>query len=285
MQRERVADDIYVFISDQYAQVNATLITTNEGAVLFDTLLYPDETRQIHRYVERRLGTTVKVVINSHFHADHTAGTCFFPNAQVIAHAKCRDLLERRGRESLEQAKLHVPELRDVELVLPDTTFRESYQFSLGNKSFHLWSTPGHSPDSVVCLVKEDRVLLAADTVMALPHFVDGSFDELYASLQSLRGGNYENVIQGHGDIVLRGEIEDRLKSDIAYLDALRKAVDQALEKGQPLDNIDIERCGKSRILLHGSAVELHRQNVMTLAAQRRELLDGTDREIVRQTP
>ncbi|MBN8637241.1 MAG: MBL fold metallo-hydrolase [Anaerolineae bacterium] len=285
MQRERVADDIYVFISDQYAQVNATLITTNEGAVLFDTLLYPDETRQIHRYVERRLGTTVKVVINSHFHADHTAGTCFFPNAQVIAHAKCRDLLERRGRESLEQAKQHVPELRDVELVLPDTTFRESYQFSLGNKSFHLWSTPGHSPDSVVCLVKEDRVLLAADTVMALPHFVDGSFDELYASLQSLRGGNYENVIQGHGDIVLRGEIEDRLKSDIAYLDALRKAVDHALEKGQPLDNIDIERCGKSRILLHGSAVELHRQNVMTLAAQRRELLDGTDREIVRQTP
>lgn len=273
MQRERVADDIYVFISDQYAQVSATLISTPEGAVLFDTLLYPEETRQIQRFVERRLGTSVKVVINSHFHADHTAGTCFFPGAEVIAHAKCRELLERRGRESLEHAKQHLPELRDVELVLPGTTFVESYPLTLGGKTFHLWSTPGHSSDSVVCLVKEDRVLLAADTVMALPHFVDGSYDELYAALQSLRGSNFENVIQGHGDIILRGEIEDKLRGDIAYLDALKQAVDHALEKELPLDSIDIEKCGKSRILLHGSAVELHRQNVMTLAAQRRELL------------
>ncbi len=275
MQRERVADDIYVFISDQYAQVSATLITTSEGAVLFDTLLYPEETRQIQRFVERRLGTTVKFVINSHFHADHTAGTWLFEDAQVIAHAKCRELLERRGRESLEHSKQHLPELREVILVLPETTFTDSYLLNVGGKTFQLWSTPGHSPDSVMCLIKEDRVLLAADTVMALPHFVDGSFDKLYASLQSLRGGNYENVIQGHGDIVLRGEIEDKLKSDTAYLDALLLAVDHALEKGLPLENIDIESCGKSRILLHGSAVELHRQNVMTLAAQRRELLHG----------
>jgi cyclase len=273
MQRERVADDIYVFISDQYAQVSATIINTSEGAVLFDTLLYPEETRQIQRFVERRLGTAVKVIINSHFHADHTAGTCFFAGARVIAHNKCRDLLERRGRESLEHAKQHLPELREVELVLPDTTFSDSYQFAVGSKTFQLWSTPGHSADSVVCLVKEDRVLLAADTVMALPHFVDGSFDDLYAALQSLRGGSYENVIQGHGEIVLRGEIEDKLRSDIAYLDALRNAVDHALESGLSLEAIDIEKCGKSRILLHGSAVELHRQNVMTLAAQRRELL------------
>ncbi|MBE2270918.1 MAG: MBL fold metallo-hydrolase [Anaerolinea sp.] len=277
MQRERVVDDIYVFISDQYAQVSATLINTGEGAILFDTMLYPDETRQIKRFAEVRLGTVIKVVINSHFHADHTAGTWLFPGAQVVAHVKCRALLEQRGRESLEHAKQHIPELRDAELVLPDTTFTDSgYHFSLGGKTLQFWSTPGHSPDSVVCLVKEDRVLLAADTVLPLPHFVDGSYDDLLASLHSLRGGNYENIIQGHGDIILRGEIEDKLRSDIDYLEAVRRAVDHALEKNTPLDAIDIERCGKSRILLHGAAVELHRQNVTTLAAQRRETLYGS---------
>jgi hypothetical protein len=39
MQRERVAEDIYVFASDLYAQVTATVVTTSEGAVIFDTML------------------------------------------------------------------------------------------------------------------------------------------------------------------------------------------------------------------------------------------------------
>ena len=44
MQRERVADDIYVFTSDLYAQVTAGVIMTSEGAVVIDTLAYPEET-------------------------------------------------------------------------------------------------------------------------------------------------------------------------------------------------------------------------------------------------
>lgn len=39
MQRERIADDIYVFISDRYAQVTATVIQTRKSVTLFDTLL------------------------------------------------------------------------------------------------------------------------------------------------------------------------------------------------------------------------------------------------------
>src|SRR5512147_2059438 len=102
MQRERVADDIYVFTSDLYAQVTAGVVVTSEGTVVIDTLVYPDETRFIKRFVESRLGTSIRYVINTHFHADHTTGTCLFKGARVIAHARCRELLITRGRESLE---------------------------------------------------------------------------------------------------------------------------------------------------------------------------------------
>jgi hypothetical protein len=34
-----------------------------------------------------------------------------------------------------------------------------------------------------------------------------------------------ENVIQGHGDIVLRGEVDSAIKENLAYLSAIRKAV------------------------------------------------------------
>lgn len=277
MQRERIADDIFVFVSDLYAQVTATVVLTEDGAVLFDTLLYPEETLAIKRFVEARVKTRVRYVINSHFHADHTTGTCFFEDALVVSHALCRELLDGRGREGLERVKASSHELRAVELVLPHLVFDEgSLTLGVGGKSFQLWSTPGHSPDSIVCLVKEDRVLLAADTLMAIPYFVDGSYDDFLGSLNSLRNGAFENVVQGHGDVILRGEIEDKIQEDLNYLQMLRKKVDAAIADEQPeraLEAIDIEDCGKSRILLNGGADQLHRQNVLALASQRRELV------------
>ena len=275
MQRERIADDVFVFVSDLYAQVTATVVVTEDGVVLFDTLLYPEETLAIKRFVETRVKSRVRYVINSHFHADHTTGTCFFEDALVVSHALCRELLDGRGREGLERVKASSSELRAAELVLPQLALDEGgLTLNVGGKSFQMWSTPGHSPDSIVCLVKEDRVLLAADTLMPIPYFVDGSYDDFVDSLNSLRGGNFENVVQGHGDVILRGEIEDRIQEDLRYLQVLRAKVDEALAEDHPeraLEAIDIEDCGKSRILLNGGVDQLHRGNVLALASQRRE--------------
>jgi cyclase len=276
MQRERVAEDIFIFTSELYAQVTAGVVLTTEGAVLIDTLAYPEETLQIKRYVETRLNSTVRYVVNTHFHADHTTGTCFFKDARVIAHALCREFLDTRGRSSLEKVKA-AHELRDVDLVLPNIVFSGGpMALHIGGKTFQFWSTPGHSADSIVCLVKEDRVLFAADTLMAIPYLVDGNFDDFLSSLMSLQNSNFENVVQGHGDIVLRGEIEEKIQGDIDYLHKLRAAVDQALTAENPeaaLDQIDVESCGKSRILLNGAVSQLHRRNVQSLAVQRREVV------------
>jgi glyoxylase-like metal-dependent hydrolase (beta-lactamase superfamily II) len=272
MQRERVADDIYIFTSDLYAQVTAGVIVTSEGVVVIDTLAYPEETRLIKRFIDNRLGAKVRYVINTHFHADHTTGTCFLKGDHVVSHARCRALLDQRGRASLESSRENSEEMQDVELVLPDMVFDGVMTLHVGSKTLQLWHSPGHSPDSIVCLVKEDRVLFAADTLMPLPYFVDGSYDDFLNSLKDLQGRNFENVIQGHGEVILRGEIEEKIQSDIDYLTRLNMAVDKALNNASPekaLAAIDIERCGKSPILLNGAAQQLHRRNVTALAGQR----------------
>lgn len=280
MQRERIAEDIHVFTSDRYVQVTAGAVVTTEGVILIDTLVFPEETLHMKRYIEGRLGSKVRFVINTHFHADHTTGTCFFEDAHVIAHARCRALLDERGRKSLEHTKAASEEMRNVRLVLPNMVFDSGMlTLHIGGKTLQLWHTPGHSPDSIVCLIKEDRVLFAADTLMSLPYFVDGSYDDFLDSLRGLQGRNLENVVQGHGEVILRGEIEEKIQSDIDYLLKMRQAVDKALTSPAPdeaLAAIDIERCGKSRILLNGAAQQLHRQNVTTLASQRREMIRQT---------
>ncbi|PJF40138.1 MAG: hypothetical protein CUN54_06430 [Phototrophicales bacterium] len=278
MQRERLASDIYIFTSDLYAQVTAGLIVTSEGAILIDTLAYPDETLQIKYFVEERLGTSVRYIINTHFHADHTTGTCFFQNTPVIAHEACRALLDSRGRKSLEAVKASSREMQDVEIVLPNIIFNDGFfNLHLGEKTLQMWSTPGHSRDSIVCLVKEDRILFAADTLMPIPYFVDGRFDDFLTSLNDLRRHDFESVVQGHGEVILPGEVEARVQDDIDYLIKLREAVDDALAQEEPdaaLAAIDIESCGKSRVLLNGIGEQLHRQNVLALASERRELIE-----------
>src|SRR5436309_12577099 len=266
MQRERVADDIYVFTSEVYAQVTAGVIVSSDGAILIDTLVFPEETKAIKNFVEQRLGCTIKYVINTHYHADHTYGTCFFPNAIVVAHARCYDLLNTRGRDGLAQARAGTSELGEIQIVLPHLVFdNRLMNLHLGDKTIQLWHTPGHSPDSIVCLAKEDRILFAADTLMPVPHFVDGDYDDFVRSLQSLQNGSYENVVQGHGEVILRGEIEGKIQNDLEYLTTVKQHVETARSKSDPdkyLESIDIERCGKSRIPLNGSVQQLHHANL-----------------------
>lgn len=276
MQRERITDHIFVFRSDQYAQVTAGVVLTDDGAVLIDTLLYPEETIRIRRYVEDGLGASVKYVINTHFHADHTTGTCFFPGAQVIAHRLCRELLDRRGRHSLRQMKKAAPEFESVRLVLPDITFEDQMTLKIGATSFLLRESPGHSPDSIICLLEEEEVLFAADTVMPIPYFVDGSFSASVKSLSSLLESEYENIVQGHGDIILRGEAPGKIASDLEYLRRIDEAVKAGLDKGQKdIENqVSLAHCGKSHVLLNGAVEQLHRHNVRALLDQYRDELE-----------
>ncbi len=272
MQRERITDHIFVFRSDQYAQVTAGAVITGAGAVVIDTLLYPEETLLIRRFVEEGLRAPVKFVVNTHFHADHTTGACFFPGARVIAHSRCRDMLDARGRESLRQLKATASEFEPVELVLPDITFDDELALELGGTRFKLWASPGHSPDSIVCLLEEEEVLFAADTVMPIPYFVDGCFADFTRSLTRLLESEYENIVQGHGDIILRGEAPEKLASDLEYLRRLDEAVRSDLDKGREnIENrISLRQCGKSHVLLNGAVQQLHQQNIRALIKQYR---------------
>src|ERR1051325_6431448 len=91
MKRDRVSDDVSVFTSNLYAQVTAGVVLTPEGAVLIDTLPFPEETNEIIDYLKSEGPRgVVRYVINTHRHGDHTHGNYLFPNADIIGHRLCR---------------------------------------------------------------------------------------------------------------------------------------------------------------------------------------------------
>lgn len=272
MHRERVSENVFWFQSEIYAQVTAGVVAGPQWAVVIDTLALPDETLTIREFIEHELSVPVRYVITTHYHADHAWGTCFFPGATVIAHARCRDLLEERGIPSLEAAKKQNPALRQVKVVLPHITFMDGeVTLRVGKKNLIISPALGHSPDGIAVLVEEDRILFAGDSFMPLPYVVDGNIDEIMASIKRTGKMGLENIVQGHGDIILRGEIDAAVRENLNYLSAIKKAV-RAISRRKNavelLDGIRIEDCGKSRVYLGGLAETLHQRNLRALLQQ-----------------
>ena len=271
MLREIIAENIFWFQSETYAQVTAGVVAGPKWAVLIDTLM-PQESLMLRDYIEEKLNLSIRYVINTHHHADHCWGNCFFPGATIIGHEKCRQLLLDRAPSALEVARQDSPLYKQLSIVPPQITFQDGHlRLKVGKKHLLIFSTPGHSADGISVLAEEDRVLFAGDAFMSIPFVVEGDPEQSIQTMQSFAGLGLENIIQGHGEIILRGEVEEKIRENVTYVKTLQKAVNSAKRRENPLevlDNIDVETCGKSRVLLGGLASELHRRNLRSMYFQ-----------------
>ena len=269
MHRERVSENVYWFQSEIYAQVTAGVVAGPQWAIVIDTLALPEETLAIREFVEHEIGVPVRYVVNTHYHADHSWGNCFFPGATIIAHALCRSLLVERGIPSLESVRRQNTTYRQVKIVLPHLTFDQgALTLRVGKKNLTIMPASGHSPDGIAVLVDEDRVLFAGDAFMPLPYVVDGDAEEITTSIKKIGRMGLENIVQGHGDIILRGEIDAAVKENLNYLNMIKKSVKAIARKKNAeelLEEITVESCGKSRVYLGGLARNLHQRNLHAL--------------------
>ncbi len=270
MRRERVSDDIYVFTSSLYAQVTASAIVTRNGVVVVDTLPFPDETREMLEYINSLGQGPIKYLVLTHWHGDHTNGSYLFDDSvELVCHKRCQAALLELGQAALNESKENAPVFEEVELRIPDVIFEDGeLVLHVGHKSVELALTPGHTFDSIVAYVREDKVLIAADTVMPVPYFVWGDRHTYKKSLDLLRRYHLESIVQGHGEVLLRGEIPNTIESSINYLDTLEQKVLKIIEEGQgqaALANLTIDQCGRSRIPLNGLVQDLHQANANVL--------------------
>ena len=268
MKRERVAEDVYVFYSDAYAQAAAGVVLISEGAIVIDTLPFPEETTEVVRFIAEQGIPAVRFVINTHFHGDHSYGTFMFQGATVISHRACRAAISQWGEQRLSEAKQYTPALHDVALRLPDVVFDEEMHIHFGGRTLRLCHLPGHTEDSIGVMIEGDRILFSGDAVMPVPYIPWGNREQLRSSLAAVLTMKPEMIVQGHGEILLRGEIGETIESSIRYLDNIEHEVDAILQRGgseAELRKIDIEACGRSRIPLDGLVTQLHLANLQAL--------------------
>ncbi len=207
---ERVSEEIYLFTSDRYALVNSVAVLTREGIVVVDGLPFPDEAKQIARFLEARIGMHFHSAMLTHHHMDHVYGLFAFPdNLDIVAHELCRQKLLEVGESSLAEAQQNDPAFNEVSLRIPNVTFETGELFvQAGGKTFRLFSLPGHTADNIGILMEEEEVLITGDAVMAIPIIADGDWTQEIESLRRIKEMAPETIVQGHGEVILRGEVQ-----------------------------------------------------------------------------
>ncbi len=167
----RVKPDIYVFYEPyQYEEALSTLILGEEKAVLIDTGC---GIGNIRKAVEEVTDMPV-MVVNTHAHNDHIAQNYLFDEIAMLDHTWSREA--QKGLPRREMAHLiadgmlwkKLPEGFDSEnYVVPGFKvtqwFKDGDKIELGNRSLEILHTPGHTPDSVCLLDREDKLLFTGD--------------------------------------------------------------------------------------------------------------------------
>ena len=228
LETEQVSEDLYVIYG---MGGNVGVLRTGEGAVVVDTMTLASQGERILEKAKELTGEDVVMIINSHYHLDHTHGNPGFP-------VGTRVLSTERTLRHLEQTDQDY--FADTPELLPNETFEESMRVSLGNKNlFLLHPGRGHTDGDLVVWFEEEKVI----------HMGDLFFNKLYPNIDLEGGGSvqdwpgsidkvfealeFERVIPGHGQ--LSGA--DDLRQFQSFLRQLGEIGMSAKETGKTLED------------------------------------------------
>jgi len=250
--------------------VNCVALVTEEGVVAIDALPFPEEARQIAQFLDLRGRGRFHSLILTHYHMDHVYGLYAYPqNLDIIAHELCRRKLLDVGEASLQQARASDPLFDEVTLRIPTITFEEGeLQLVAGDKAMRLMPLPGHTDDNVGVFLEEERILITGDSVMAIPIIADGDWRQAIVTLQQIKKLAPETIVQGHGEVILRGEVQAVLDRYINYLECVEEQARKVIKRGKPRQtiwDIPLETCGLERVPLGIASHQLHVANILTV--------------------
>ncbi len=259
--------------------VNAGLIHTSRGMIMIDTTSSPGEIRSLLEQVDICL-EEVQLVINTHFHSDHTWGNQAF-NCPILAHRLCRKRMESnlRNEWSLIAFQSSIDDLQkidpkkaddfrltveDLQIKLPDHVFEDRCEGDMGGVKYQLFHLGGHTPDSSVVWLPDSRLLYAADLIFQgrYPYIFDADVPVWIDRLGRLLEFDASVIIPGHG--VISGESDIMALRD--YLQVTWDLTSRHIRLGHSVEEAEVDP--KYPIFSENKYERLHQANIRYIYQQ-----------------
>lgn len=142
------------------------------------------------------------IVINTHYHWDHTWGNGSFENCMIISHKLCREMLQSEWTDMIQNNSHRC--YGEVKMNLPNLVFEQELYFP--EDKIRLFYSPGHTIDSISVLDEEEKVLIVADNIGESMEDIIPSLDcdkEVYMNtIKKYEQMDFDTCISGHNQVL-----------------------------------------------------------------------------------
>lgn len=200
---------MFTFDTSTEWDLNLTLILGNKYNFIVDPGLGSHTLDPMVQYANENHPRPF-IIINTHYHWDHTWANSCLKDSIIIAHEKCGEIINQNWDEAIERNAEYI--VSPVEKVLPNLTFDNVLEFP--EEGIKLIHTPGHSPDSISVIDTRDSVINMGDnigdTLEAIVPYLECEKSIYRESLDKCKASGCHTIISGH-NIVLGIEILDTI--------------------------------------------------------------------------
>ena len=236
-----VGDRVYVR-RHRSMDLNVTLVVGERACLVVDTRADEEQGAELRDAV-RAVTPHPWVVVNTHFHFDHTFGNAVFRPATIWGHRRTAEVLS--GPEGTAMKERIAARYRDAggtaglaaieaaRLDPPDEVVDDVAALTVGGRPVHLRHLGrGHTDSDLVLLVPDADVVIAGDLVEegAPPQFGDGFPLDWPKTMEALLPHITGPVVPGHGAVVDKAFVE----AQQAELAKLAEVATAAYAEGRP---------------------------------------------------
>lgn len=201
---------LFTYDSPSACDLNLYLIKGEKYNYIIDTGLGSLSVAPIMDYIKN--DTKQIIVINTHYHWDHTWGNGSFENCMIISHKLCREMLQSEWTDMIQNNSHRC--YGEVKMNLPNLVFEQELYFP--EDKIRLFYSPGHTIDSISVLDEEEKVLIVADNIGESMENIIPSLDcdkEVYMNtIKKYEQMNFDTCISGH-NTVLNKEVIGKILS------------------------------------------------------------------------
>ena len=216
-----------VFTNTKLRGCNPSFVTTSDGVVVIDTPQLP--TKAVEMRTEAEKHGPIRYLINTEHHVDHIFGNYFFMGAGTVVHHQGvydNFMVPTPELNPYDYAKEALPTDDPAgEAIFPDEetyfddpnkasiVFTGDLRLDVGDHTFDLLHTPGHTPGQVAVFVPDERVVFTGDTIFSdcQTWLMTSDVSQWLDALERIRQLEFDFLVPGHGPV-----------TDKAYLDTQR---------------------------------------------------------------
>jgi glyoxylase-like metal-dependent hydrolase (beta-lactamase superfamily II) len=207
----QIADDIHLFIGRAYA-ANSLVLLKGREALMIESMGARADAEELKRTIENDLNAKVKVIVQTHYFADHMAALALFPEAEILAHAGYAETWKSERFRSGEEAR---------HFVEPTMLIHDRLTVRWGKHVLDVFHNPGHTPSTLNVDIPSADLLHVADTVVGnIVYLAYSNPARMAEALERLKSRRRGRILASHGGVVDAMAIEHAA----AYLRNIRGA-------------------------------------------------------------